>query len=64
MKSRVHFKVTLNPLLFLESFRSSCVLLSNIPQIISCTMGAESFYSTIRMFFNMLMNLFSSFGFV
>jgi hypothetical protein len=40
MQSCVHFKVTLNPFLFVESLRSSSVSLSNTPRMIGCTMGA------------------------
>jgi hypothetical protein len=42
MKSHVHSKITLNPPLFVESFRSSSVLLSNTPQMIGYTIGAKS----------------------
>ncbi len=64
MKYCVHSKVTLNPSLFVESFRSLGVLLSNTPQMIGCTMGAKSPCPIARMFFDMLMSSFFNFGFV
>lgn len=64
MKFRVHSKITLNPPLFIESFRSLDVLLSNTPQMISCTMGVASPCPVAHMFFNMLMNSFFNFSFV
>jgi hypothetical protein len=64
MKSCVHSKVTLNPPLFIESFRSLGVLCSNTPQMIGCTMGTTSPYSIAHMFFKMLMSSFFNFGFV
>jgi hypothetical protein len=64
MKSCVHSKVTLNPFLFVESFRSLGVLLSNTLQMIGCTMGEASPCPIAHMFFNMLMSSFFNFGFV
>jgi hypothetical protein len=64
MKFCVHSKVTLTLPLFVESFRSLGVLLSNTPQMIGCTMGAASPCPVAHMFFNMLMSSFFNFGFV
>jgi hypothetical protein len=56
MKSCIHFKVILNLLYFVKSFRSSFVLLSNILQRIGCTIGVKRPCPTTCMFFNMLRN--------
>jgi hypothetical protein len=41
MKSCIHFKVVLNLLYFVKSFRSSFVLLSNILRVIGCRIGVK-----------------------